>query len=416
MQAVLVSFQNNAVDELAASSGRILAINKASNAVAFSVKGKPQEKQNDISDLCHKLARFPRFRNDPKRSQTSRRSIPRRRSVSRHRETGNPDWCWYHNQHGKSSKNCKKPDNYPNPKSTDTKKQFGKLPSRHTLTETVASEHNRLLYVTDVIIDTGAKVSFLPANSNDRFHGSVLNLQAANGKPIATYGKKYVCPNVGLRKAIHWIFMVQKFLPTIGIDLLHTNTRNQRLVEGNAKLSVSVTSFSECKLFPITIRHTTDPFCHPLLDRYSGIYQPQPTLPCVTSNVTQHITTTGPSVFSKARRLASEKLRLAKNEFDHMIELGIIRLSNSPWASPLRIVPKKDSIDWRLTGDYRRLNERTIPDRCLLPHIHGLTATLKAITVFSKIDLVKAYNEIPMATDDIPKTATITPFRLYEFL
>ncbi|VDP69747.1 unnamed protein product [Schistosoma mattheei] len=47
VQAVLVSFKNNALDELAASADCILEITKSSNIEVFSVKEKPQTTQND---------------------------------------------------------------------------------------------------------------------------------------------------------------------------------------------------------------------------------------------------------------------------------------------------------------------------------------------------------------------------------
>lgn len=70
----------------------------------------------------------------------------------------------------------------------------------------------------------------------------------------------------------------------------------------------------------------------------------------------------------------------------------------------------------RPTCDYRRLNAKTTPDCYPLPHIHDLTITMFDTTIFSKADLVRAYDQIPMATEDIPKTPIITPFGLFEFL
>lgn len=92
-----------------------------------------------------------------------------------------------------------------------------------------------------------------------------------------------------------------------------------------------------------------------------------------------------------------------------MIQLGIIKQSSGPWASPLHIVPNRDQ-DLYLCGRYHHLSQTNTKFTL------DFSSNLNEKQVFSKMDLIRAYHRIPMASEDIENTSIITPFGLFEFL
>lgn len=152
-----------------------------------------------------------------------------------------------------------------------------------------------------------------------------------------------------------------------------------------------------------------------LLQRYANLTRPSPAYMSKYVGVEHHIETKGAPIRSKARRLPPEKYRAAKEEFLKMVEEGICRPSNSPWSSPLHVVYKKDG-SLRPCGDYRLLNSKTTPDRYGVPNLLDFTNKLQGTQIYSTLDIRKAYHHIPIAQEDIVKTAIITPFGLFEFV
>jgi hypothetical protein len=77
-------------------------------------------------------------------------------------------------------------------------------------------------------------------------------------------------------------------------------------------------------------------------------------------------------------------------------------------------VEKKDGTK-RMCIDYRALNEVTIKNKYPLPRIEDLFDQLRGASVFSKIDLRLGYHQLRIRPSNIPKTAFITKYGLYEF-
>ena len=242
-----------------------------------------------------------------------------------------------------------------------------------------ASTGGKLLHLKDeltsllFLVDTGASRSLIPHHSTAPASGP--HLITADGQPISAWGTRKQTLQIG---SFHFSFpfvLAAVAFPILSNDFL---AAHHLLVDPDQPAVIHRPSG---RLLPLSPPSSTSPTLHSLPDSSSSLQQLLHSFPTVFSSdlrnlsphhgVQHHIQTAGPPVFSKARRLDPLRLQQAKAEFSKLEAAGIIRRSNSPWSSPLHLVPKPDG-SWRPCGDYRRLNLATTPDCYPFPNLQVL--------------------------------------------
>ena len=113
-------------------------------------------------------------------------------------------------------------------------------------------------------------------------------------------------------------------------------------------------------------------------------------------------------------RISPHQYEEVRKHLKEMLDVGAIRRSNSPWASPVVLVRKKDG-SLRFCIDLRKLNARTIKDAYSLPRIEDALDSLNGACIFTSIDLKSGYWQVELDESSIPLTAfTVGPLGFYE--
>ena len=156
-----------------------------------------------------------------------------------------------------------------------------------------------------------------------------------------------------------------------------------------------------------------------LVKEYEDIFW-RPGMKLTTTHLVQAEIDTGdhPPVMVKPYRTPQKQLQPLKEEIQDLLNQEIIEpIEHSPWNSPAILLTKEThgKIKRRLVIDFRKVNAITAPMTCSFPELFQTIHKAGNSTLFSSLDKIKAFHQIPLRPEDRPKTAFTTEAGKFQF-
>ena len=273
-----------------------------------------------------------------------------------------------------------------------------------------------VFFVEEYLVDTGSKYTIVPKSFVKCYSGKAPVLIAANGEKIRTYGWSTVQINVENKSFTHTAVVGDVVHPIIGMDFLAEPT-NKFMIDPRRR-KIIVGSSSDCSAVVSRMSlEDCEAKARNIMQKFPSIVQG--CVGRVKPMISPFRIETGDSIpiYFNARPLFGDKKAQIEAELSKWEEEGIIEPVTGPveWASPLHAVRKSDN-SWRVCGDFRALNKVTKADRYPLPSLASFNEEMHGCQVFSKIDLRRAYHQVPVAEQDQMKTVINTTKGLFKFV
>lgn len=270
------------------------------------------------------------------------------------------------------------------------------------------------------LCDSGATTSFVSRTVAETLHkvgiarysDTKTKIYVADGRMLHPLGKIQAPTTVEDKEimAVYHIMPETKYQVILGIDIL-------------AQLNAVINVAAGKVYFNDTVQRNTETTYMTAIDDESGIQDKLrnfldeemikfQTVKGKASDV-EHVIRLKPGTTPIKQRYYPcnpNKQEIINKEIDKMLADGIIEPSNSPWSSPIVLVPKKNK-EVRFCIDFRRINEVSIKDSYPLPYISGILDKLKGSKYFSTLDLKHGYWQLSLAKESRPITAFTAPGR-----